>query len=171
MADSALDDSRLEQERLLHLRQTQKQVKALILDYGLGIATLGLNPFPGFLSFTLLVSSLLILKMLRDIAAIWGFAGGQDWLAIASSFFGAISSLWLAIMIWGTILVLGFLLPLPGSFAVAAGLFTFTCGLGQATNQFYAGGWQLDQRRRQNWQNWRRFWRNLGQNLGRRLGQ
>ena len=34
MNDSALDDPQLEQERLLHLRQTQKQVQALILDYG-----------------------------------------------------------------------------------------------------------------------------------------
>lgn len=159
MDDSALENPQFEQEQLLHLRQTQRRVRALILDYGLGVAILGLNPFPGFLSFTLLVSSLLILKMLRDIAAIWGFAGGQDWLAIASSFFGAISSLWLAIMIWGTLLVLGFFLPLPGSFSVAAGLFTLTCGLGQATNQFYASGWQLGQRR----------WRGLWQSLWRRV--
>ena len=163
MADSALDNPQLDQKQLLHLRQIQRRVRALILDYGLGVAILGLNPFPGFLSFTLLTSSLLILKMLRDIAAIWGFTGGQDWLAIASSFFGAISSLWLAIMMWGTLLVLGFFLPLPRSFAVAAGLFTLTCGLGQATNQFYASGWRLNQRQ------WSNFWQSLLQNFWRRL--
>ena len=147
MTDSVLDNSQFSQEQLLHLRQKQRRVRNLILDYGLGVATLGLNPFPGFLSFTLLVSSFLILKMLRDIAVVWGFTGGQDWLAIASSFFGAMSSLWLGIMMWGTLVVLSFFLPLPRSFAVAAGLFTLTCGLGQATSQFYASGWQLDQRR------------------------
>jgi hypothetical protein len=155
MTDSALDDSQLSEQYLVHLRQKGRQVRELILDYGLGVAILGLNPFPGFLSVTLLISSVLILKMLRDIAATWGFLGGQDWLAIASSFFGAISSFWLAIMVWGTLLVLGLFLHLPGSFAVAAGLFTLTCGLGQATNQFYASGWRLDQRRLDQ----RRWWR------------
>lgn len=152
MADSALENSQLSEQQLGYLRQKQRRVRNLILDYGLGVATLGLNPFPGFLRFTLLISSILILKMLRDIAAIWGFTGGQDWLAIASSFFAAMTSLWLAIMVWGTLVVLGFFLPLPGSCAVATGLFTLTCGLGQATSQFYASGWQLDKRR------WRRFW-------------
>lgn len=153
MADSALDNSQLSEQNLAHLRQKRRRVRNLILDYGLGMAALGVNPFPGFLTFTLLVSGILILKMLRDIGVIWGFTGGQDWLAIASGFFGAISSFWLGIMAWGTVLAFSAFLPLPRSFAIAAGLFTLTCGLGQATSQFYASGWRLGQRR---W--WRFRW-------------
>ena len=155
MTDSAIDDaqnkpednSRLSAADLTHLRQKRRRIRGVILDYALGIAILGFNPWEGFLSWTLLIATIAILKMIRDIAALWGFAGGQDLLAIIGSFLGAMSTIWLSLMVWGTIFVMSIYLPIPRGFALASGLFTLTWGLGQATNQYYASGWYLGKKR------------------------
>ena len=145
--DQPEDNSRLSAADLAHLRQKRRRIRGVILDYALGIAILGFNPWEGFLSWTLLIATIAILKMLRDLANLWGFARGQDLLAIVGTFLGAISTIWLSLMVWGTIFVMSIYLPIPRGFALASGLFTLTWGLGQATNQYYASGWHLGQKR------------------------
>jgi uncharacterized protein (DUF697 family) len=116
------------------------EIRNLVLDYAIGASILGLIPFRGLLIVKLLVAGVLILKMIRDIRATWGFPKGQDALAIAGNIFGGIGAFAMALMAWATMLSIGLYIPYVGSFAVAAALFTLTWTLGQATNQFYASG-------------------------------
>jgi len=117
-----------------------RQGRNLALDYALGAAIIGLNPFPGTLTITLLISSVLVLKMMRDIGAHWGFARGQDPLAIAGNLFGGLGAFAIALMAWVTVFCIGILAPLVRAFALSAALFTLTWAIGQTTNQFYASG-------------------------------
>jgi len=120
--------------------RTEREVRALVLDYALGVSILGLIPIPGLLTLKLLIAAGLILKMSRDVRAKWGFLKGQDMLAIAGNLFGGLGAFAMAFMAWVTMFCIGLFVPYVGSFALAASLFTLTWGLGQATSQFYASG-------------------------------
>ena len=116
-------------------------VRDLILDYALGASILGLIPIPGLFTVKLLVAAGLILKMMWDIGKLWGFRKGQDFLAIAGSFFGGLGALAMAFTAWLTMFGVGLFVPYVKSLALAAALFTLTWSLGQATKQFYASGY------------------------------
>ncbi len=103
-------------------------------------ALIGLNPFRGTLTLTLLLVGLLILKMIWDIGYSWGYTKGQDPLAIAGNIFGFLGAFALAFMAWVTIFCFGLFVPLFSGFAISAAFFTLTWTLGQVTNQFYASG-------------------------------
>jgi len=120
--------------------QLEREVRALILDYALGISILGLIPIPRLLTLKLLIAAGLLLKMMRDVGAKWRFPRGQDILAIFGNLFGGIGAFAVAFMAWVTMFSIGLFVPYVGSLAVAASLFTLTWGLGQATSQFYASG-------------------------------
>jgi hypothetical protein len=124
----------------LFLIQRHRQMRNLILDYAIAAALLGLNPIRGTLTLTLLVAGLLIWKMICDIGSSWGYAKGQDALAIAGKLFGIVGAFALAFMAWVTVFCLGLLAPLLSGFGISAALFTLTWTLGQVINQFYASG-------------------------------
>lgn len=118
----------------------EREIRNLVLDYAIGVSLLGLIPVRGWLMVKLLVAAGLILKMMRDVGARWGFPGGQDPLALAGNIFGGLGAFAIALMAWATLLTLGLFVPYVGRFAIAAALFTLTWTLGQVTNQFYASG-------------------------------
>ena len=121
-----------------------KQVRDLILDYAIGIAILGFNPFPGINLVTNTIACGLILKMIRDIGAKYGYPKGQDAIAIIGSIFGGFGAFFAALTSWATISFIGLYLPVIGEFATASFIFTLTWAIGQATNQFYLSGRQLN---------------------------
>ncbi|MBV8884756.1 MAG: hypothetical protein JO235_12280 [Chroococcidiopsidaceae cyanobacterium CP_BM_RX_35] len=120
--------------------QIEREVRALILDYALGVSILGLIPIRGTLTLKLLIAAGLLLKMMRAVGAKWSFPKGQDVLAIFGNLFGGFGAFAMAFMAWLTMFSVGLFVPYVGSLAVAASLFTLTWGLGQATSQFYASG-------------------------------
>ncbi|TAG89933.1 MAG: hypothetical protein EAZ09_11615 [Oscillatoriales cyanobacterium] len=125
-----------------HLIEINKEIRDLIIDYAIGAAILGLNPLPGTLTVTLLAASVLLLKMMRDIGARWGYPKGQDMLAIGGNLFGGFGSFWIAFMAWISMYVTGLFVPFVGSFAVALSLFALTWRIGQATHLYYVSGSQ-----------------------------
>lgn len=130
--------------RRSNLIEKHQEIRELIIDYAIGTAILGLNPLPGSLTVTLLVASGLLLKMMRDIGARWGFPKGQDALAIGGNLFGGLGAFWVAFMAWVSMYGLGLFVPFVGSFAVASALFALTWRVGQATHLYYASGRQMD---------------------------
>ena len=121
-----------------------KEVRDLILDYAIGIAILGFNPIPGMNLVTDAIAFGLILKMIRDIGSKWGYPKGQDAIAIIGSIFGGFGALLAAITSWASIAFIGLYMPVIGEFATASFFFTLTWAIGQATNQFYLSGRQLN---------------------------
>lgn len=121
-----------------------KEIRDLILDYAIGIAILGFNPFPGVNLITNTIACGLIIKMIRDIGAKWGYPKGQDAIAIIGSIFGSFGAFVAALASWTAVSFVGFYLPVIGELAAATFLFTLTWALGQTANQFYLSGRQLD---------------------------
>ncbi|MBW4584111.1 hypothetical protein [Aetokthonos hydrillicola] len=124
----------------LFLLQRNRQIRNMILDYAMGAALLGFNPFRGTLTITLIIVAVIIVKMIRDVGSQWGYAKGQDPLAIAGNIFGYLGAFALAFMAWLTMFCFGLFVPLFSGFAKSAAFFTLTWTLGQVTNQFYANG-------------------------------
>ena len=127
-----------------NLVDLNKEIRELIIDYAIGAAILGLNPLPGFLTVTLLATSVLLLKMMRDIGARWDYPKGQDTLAIGVNLFGGLGSFWVAFMAWISMYGAGLFVPFVGRFAIASSLFALTWRVGQATHLYYASGRQMD---------------------------
>ncbi len=136
--DPVTEDELLTTPPLLIKRH--RQIRNLILDYAIGAAIIGLNPFRGILTLVLLIVGVLILKMMWDIGSKWGHTKGQDPLAIAGNIFGFLGAFALAFMAWVTMFCLGLYVPLLSGLAISAAFFTLTWTLGQITNQFYASG-------------------------------
>ena len=121
-----------------------KEVRNLILDYAIGISILGFNPFPGINLVTDTIACGLIIKMIRDIGSKWGYPKEQDAIAIIGSIFGGFGALFASVASWATISFVGLYVPIIGEFATASFFFTLTWAIGQATNQFYLSGRQLN---------------------------
>ena len=130
--------------RYPNLVDLNKEIRKLIIDYAIGAAILGLNPLPGSLTVTLLAASVLLLKMMRDIGAKWGYPKGQDALAIAGNFFGGVGSFWVGFMAWISMYGVGLFVPFVGAFAIASSLFALTWRVGQAMHLYYVSGRQMD---------------------------
>lgn len=127
-----------------NLSEINQEIRELIIDYAIGSAILGLNPLPGTRTVTLLGASVLLLTMMRDIGARWGYPKGQDALAIGGNLFGGLGSFWVAFMAWVSMYGFGLFVPFVGSFAVSSSLFALTWRVGQATHLYYASGRQMD---------------------------
>ncbi|MEB3175870.1 MAG: hypothetical protein VKN60_11910 [Cyanobacteriota bacterium] len=138
LADPSPDLNRRWQESIHRERRSRN----LAFDYALGLTLIPLLPFQGYYTPRLILVLLLLAKMLWDIGRIWDFTTGQDPLAIAGNLLGAFGALATGFLVWLIFLGLGLWLPGVGSFKGAAGLFTLTWMLGQATNQFYANGYR-----------------------------
>lgn len=138
--DTDTEDELLTTPPLLIKRH--RKIRNLVLDYAMGAAIIGLNPFRGILTLVLVVVGVLIFKMIWDIGSKWGYTKGQDFLAITGNIFGFLGAFALALMAWVTMFCLGLYVPLFSGFAISAAFFTLTWTLGQVTNQFYASGCQ-----------------------------
>lgn len=125
-------------------RRRERRVRDLILDYALGASILGLIPIPRLFTLKLLVAFGLIIKMIWDIGKQWRWRKGQDLLAIAGVFFGSLGALAMAFTAWLTFVGVGVFVPYVKGLALAAGLFTLIWASGQAINQFYASGNELE---------------------------
>ncbi len=123
---------------------SMKEVRDLILDYAIGISILGFNPFPGINLVTNTIAGGLILKMIQDVGRKYGYPKGQDAIAIIGSIFGGFGAFAAALVSWSTVSFFGLFIPVIGEFAATSFLFTLTWALGQATNQFYLSGRQLN---------------------------
>jgi hypothetical protein len=122
------------------LLKRYNQIRNLILDYAVGAAIIGLNPFRGTLIITFLIVIVLILRMRWDIGRKWGYSKGQDALAIAGNLFGTLGAFALAFMAWVSVFCFGLLVPVFSGLAISAAFFTLTWTIGQVTHQFYASG-------------------------------
>lgn len=118
----------------------QRQVRNLILDYSLGNAIVGLNPIPGTLWLTMLITVGFLFKMSRDIGKQWGFPRGQDVLAIAGQLFGIVGAFAIAVLTWLGVFLLGLLFPALRALSISVALFTLTWTFGQAIHHFYSSG-------------------------------
>lgn len=125
--------------------QRNRQARNLILDYALGAAVIGLIPIRGWLILQFVVIVVLIIKMRRDIGALWGFPKGHDILAFVGSWFGSVGALAIALMAWLTLLGIGVVIPYVDSLALAAAFATLVWAQGQMTNQFYISSSRMDQ--------------------------
>lgn len=121
-----------------------KEIRNLIFDYALGVSILGFNPIPGFNLVTSTIAGGLIVKMVQDMGKKYGYPKGQDAIAIIGSIFGGFGALAAAIASWLTVSFLGLFVPIIGEFAAASFLFALTWAVGQAANQFYLSGRQLN---------------------------
>lgn len=127
--------------------QHNRRARDLILDYALGAAVIALIPIsmPGFWLMQILALIILLVKMRRDIAALWGFPKGHGFLAFAGSWFGSLGALAVALMAGLTLLGIGAFVPLVEGLALAAAFATLTWALGQVTNQFHFSSGRMDQ--------------------------
>lgn len=127
--------------------QHNRRARDLILDYALGAAIIALIPIamPGFWLMQILALTILLVKMRRDIAALWGFPKGHGFLAFAGSWFGSLGALAIALMAGLTLLGIGAFVPLVEGLALAAAFATLTWALGQVTNQFHFSSGRMDQ--------------------------
>ena len=121
-----------------------KEIRNLIFDYALGVSILGFNPIPGFNLVTSTIAGGLIVKMVQDMGKKYGYPKGQDAIAIIGSIFGGFGALTAAIATRLTVSFLGLFVPVIGEFAAASFLFALTWAAGQAANQFYLSGRQLN---------------------------
>lgn len=125
--------------------QHNRRVRNLVLDYALGAAVIGLIPVPGLLIIQIITLVFLMIKMRRNIGALWGFPKGHDILAFVGTWFGSLGALAIALMAWLTLLGIGVFVPFVDSLARAAAFATLVWAQGQVTNQFYNSSRRMDQ--------------------------
>lgn len=111
------------------------------MDYALGTAILGLNPFPQLFTPVFLATVAIIGKMLWDIGRKWRFAWRRNPLILASTALDVVGAFTLAFLAWLTLIGMGAFWPLATPFALAAALMTFTLSLGHTANQFGLNGY------------------------------
>ena len=119
----------------------------MVVDYALGIAMIGLNPFQTMLTLTLCVAGALILKMMWDVIRKWGFPKRQSIVTIAGFLFNLLGAFSMGLMAWLTVTVVGVIFPIANRFAVSAALMTVSWIVGAVTNQFCLNGYLMSDRR------------------------
>lgn len=124
----------------LSLSSPNRALRALIFEYALVSAFIGLNPFPGLFSVSLVLVGIVTFLLMRAIGKRQGYPNGQDILAIAGNLFGGLGAFIMASLAWLTFILLGIYAPAIKPLALSAAYFTFTWIAGQATNQYYATG-------------------------------
>lgn len=123
------------------ISQRYRAIRSMIVDYALGMAIIGLNPFRPLLTFTLCAAGIIILKMMWDIRRKWHFAGRHQVLAIASYLFNLLGALTMGFMALLTLIFIGVVFPIMPRFGLAAALMTLTWIVGAVTNQFFLNGY------------------------------
>ncbi len=122
------------------------RARELVLDYAIGAAIIGLIPLSisHLWVWQILAIALLLIKMMRDVGDYWGFPKGRDMFSVIGNLFGGMGALGITLMAWLTLFLIGLLIPVIRSLALAAAFFTLTWTLGQVTNQFYMSSSRLD---------------------------
>lgn len=112
-------------------------IQGMIVDYAIGLAILGLNPFENLLTPTLILAAAILLKMVWDIAKRWYFPRSTNLIALGGGAINVVGALAMALMAWLTMIFLGSFVPLIDRFALSAAFMTGTWTLGAAANQFF----------------------------------
>lgn len=122
------------------LSQRYRLIQDMIVDYAIGLAILGLNPFGSLLTATLIVAAAILIKMIWDIAKRWHFPVVRNPITIGGGMMNVLGALAIALLAWLTFIFLGALVPLIDRFALSAALMAGTWTLGAAANQFFLDG-------------------------------
>jgi hypothetical protein len=117
-----------------------RAIQSMVIDYALGAAIIGLNPFQNLLILTLCIAGALTLKMMWDIMRKWSFPRRYSVISIAGFLFNLLGALAMGFMAWLTLIIIGTFFPVMNRFAVSAALMTFTWIIGSVTNQFFLNG-------------------------------
>lgn len=117
-----------------------QSIQSMVVDYALGVAIVGLNPFQNLLTLTLCIAAAINLKMIWDITRMWRFPQKRSILAIASFGFNLLGALSMGLMAWISFTVAGLFFPIFNRFALSAALMTLTWILGAVVNQFLLQG-------------------------------
>lgn len=112
-----------------------------VLDYALGAAIIGLNPFPHVFLVTLALVGILLFKMGRDIQKMWNVPRRWGFWASTDSLLGLIGALSIAFMAWLTVIIISAFIPLMHRFAISASLFALVWMVGFAINHSYLGAY------------------------------
>jgi hypothetical protein len=120
-------------------------MQAMVVDYSIGLAILGL--FPGALTPVLLITVLLLAKMVWDIARRWNFAVTLNPIAILGQVVNSVGACAIALLAWVSLEVLGAWTPVAGNFALSAALMSGTWTLGASVNSFLMNGYLRRQSR------------------------
>ena len=123
------------------ISQRYRAIQSMVVDYALGVAIIGLNPFRSWLMLTLCIAGITILKMMWDIRRKWHFAGRHRVLAIASYLFNLLGALTMGFMALLTLIFIGVVFPVMPRFGLSAALMTLTWIVGAVTNQFFLNGY------------------------------
>lgn len=125
----------------LHRNRT---VRNLVVDYALGAAILGLNPFPNLLTLTLAIAAVLLIKMIREIRSQWGFLVRPGVLTLMGNFLSFLGAMATALVAWGSLIALSFFVPEVQRLSVAAALFILFWMVGMGTNQYYINRYPIE---------------------------
>ena len=113
-------------------------VQAMVVDYALGLAILGL--FRDLLTPVLVITVLLLAKMVWDIARLWRFAISFNPIAVLGQMAHTVGACAIALLAWCSLELLGAIVPGIESFALSAGLMSGAWTLGAAFNTFFMNG-------------------------------
>jgi hypothetical protein len=122
------------------IQQRYRAMRGMVIDYSLGVAIIGLNPFQNLPILTLCVAGALTLKMMWDIGRKWNFPKRYNVIAIAGFLFNLLGALAMGLMAWLTLTIAGTFFPIINRFSISAALMTFTWIVGAVTNQFFLNG-------------------------------
>ena len=125
----------------LDISQRYQVVQDMVMDYALGTAIVGLNPFPQLFTPVFLATVAIIGKMLWDIGRKWRFAWRGNPLVLANTALDVIGAFTIAFLAWLTLIIIGTFWPLFTPCALAAAFMTFTLSIGRTANQFGLNGY------------------------------
>lgn len=121
-----------------HIRR-YRAVHDRVLDYALGAAIIGLNPFPHLLIVTVILVGILLFNMRRDIQNLWNIPRQRGFWASTDILLGIIGAFSIAFMAWLTLIIISAFIPLMHRFAISASLFALVWMVGFAINHSYLG--------------------------------
>lgn len=116
-------------------------VHDLVVDYALGSAIIGLNPIPDLFILTLILVTILLIKMRHDIQKMWNVPRQKGFWASTDILLGSIGALSIAFMAWLSLIILSAFIPLVHRFAISASLFALVWMVGFAINHSYLGAY------------------------------
>lgn len=119
------------------LASRYRAIQGIIVDYAIGLAILGLNPFANLFTPVLIVAVAILIKMIWDIAKRWYFPRITNPIALSGGLINAIGAFAMAFATWLVMIFVGTYIPPIGRFALSAAFMTGTWTLGAAANQFF----------------------------------
>ena len=121
-------------------------VQAMVIDYALALAILGL--FRDLLTPVLMATVLVLAKMLWDMARRWRFAFNRSPIGILGQLVNMVGAAALALVAWVSFEFAGGVLPGLESLSLSAALMSGTWTLGATFNTFFLNGFLRRHQRR-----------------------